>query len=886
MATPLWRRALACLLPALLVGLGSSGAVQAQSIATGARHGLALQPDGSVLAWGDNRQGQLGQGRTLYAEAAREIPLSAKAMAVRASSTNALVLDDQGNVWSWGTNRRGQLGDGTRTDRATPSIVFRNAAQLVDNGGDQRPSWVLDRDGQPWWWGPLPSGGELTQPVQAARVPARLVRVLSSGRAMAALDDQGVVWSWGVGAACAGASQAPGEAFAMRDVPPIKDFVVVGDTFNPDRREFPDPVASQYISRIYAVDRDGKYWKWGAEVVYSSGMARLQSTCPPVQSLDASAMLGYQPRIHADLVKAGTVIKRVIPSNQWTTAGLTENGDLWLWRQVQSGPPGSAPPVTLSHEASGVLDASSYSTDLREGTQGLIYITRDGRVLAKGSNANLHLALSSNQIDSVAGPQRVPLPAGAASVHVMPDGGYAVLKDGRVFNWGLGAAQYDPSANLNWYVPRPGPSQIGIPASIAKLAVTEGRWLALDSSGNVWSSDEWGSGVKGSGLLRPTMVSRANGLPPARDIALGGSAGATAMAAILGVDGSVWTIGAFAGVSPPPSPPLQNFDDVLSHLWTPKKVLALPSSIVQVAAIGGYIGAAAYALDASGSVWFWGQHAYGIGGRSVAAVGGDLIVNVPYVLPLRQKAVSIHTNAYDYGFCAILEDGSAQCYGKMFNEHAGMHFRLHAPIKELAVGGAEQAMGRTTDRRENTVHFRLADGTVWAWGQGRYGQLGAGIHANTAEPVPVNNEAGTGDLDLDPTTPNVPTANRPPFRVKTRLEGNLRTLSFNADVFGAATGGGTGNGTTNLYAFATADLRTWIQLDGEGQWSLLRSPVPAAASNVPLATEAQSVPLNILPQFIGTGLAGVRVFVGQGRDAQEMLQARRFREVLELAPED
>jgi hypothetical protein len=126
---------------------------------------------------------------------------------------------------------------------------------------------------------------------------------------------------------------------------------------------------------------------------------------------------------------------------------------------------------------------------------------------------------------------------------------------------------------------------------------------------------------------------------------------------------------------------------------------------------------------------------------------------------------------------------------------------------------------------------------------------------------------------------------RPPFRVKTRMAGNLRTLSFHAEVFGSP-GPGSGSGTTNLYAFATADLGTWMQLDEQGQWSLLGSPVPPARANVPLAGEARPVVLPILPQLSGVGLAGVRIFVGQGRDAQEMLQAQRFREVLELAPED
>lgn len=39
------------------------------------------------------------------------------------------------------------------------------------------------------------------------------------------------------------------------------------------------------------------------------------------------------------------------------------------------------------------------------------------------------------------------------------------------------------------------------------------------------------------------------------------------------------------------------------------------------------------------------------------------------------------------------------------------------------------------------------------------------------------------------------------------------------------------------------------------------------------------------PSGADRGLACVRILVGQGRDALEILQVQRFREVLELAPE-
>ena len=873
MTTPPWGRALACLLPALLAGWGSSGAVQAQSIATGSRHGLALQADGSVLAWGDNRGAQLGFGKTVYADVVRQIALPSMAVAVRASRAGVLALDADGNVWSWGTNRKGQLGDGTLSDRSTPQVVFRGATAIT-NGDEYLPSFLIEGDGQPWWWGPLPSGEDATAPRRAAQVPARLTQVEQGGKTTIALDDQGKLWSWGEGVACAGSPVTTGPV-AMAGLPPLKDAVVVANPSNRATPSYQQPAFPR--SLVFGLDQNGTFWKWGIEPAYP-GQGALppppQTFCPAVQTSGGSSGFAYRLQIHPDLVRAKVDIQRTIPAG-FSMLGLSANGDLWQWTTVIEGEhPGFR--VTLRQVASDVIDATGHAQE--GGMSGVMYITRDGKLWAEGGNANGHLAVAG-ETDSVSSSAKVPLPSAVVSVHALSKGSFALLGDGRMFGWGVEAATYDPAANLNGYVARTAPAHIPLGAPIARLAVGPQQWLAVDANGRVWSSDGWGSErTVVPTAYRPAMVARPAGMPLAKDASVGGYQ----HGAILGVDGSVWTIG--NGVSVVPYPP----ELTLQQLWSmppmPRKVLGLPASIVQVASVGNGLISGHYALDVVGNVWFWGyQGSYGISGQRSDPNASTVQTTAPVTLPLERKAISITAN--DLSVCAVLEDGSAQCYGKFFNEHLGQRLRLHAPIKELSIGVDESKPGLVQGKRNGTVHFRLDDGTVWAWGQGRYGQLGAGIHANTAEPIPVLNEAGTGDLDLAPATPNVPTAARPPFRVKTRLAGNLRALSFNADVFGAA-GAGAGNATTNLYAFATADLRTWLQLDGQGQWSLLRSPVPAAISNAPLASEAQSVPLPILPQFVGTGLAGVRVFVGQGRDAQEMLQARRFREVLELAPED
>ena len=875
---------------AALLGLGAATA-QGQTIATGARHSLALTADGSVLAWGDNRQGQLGAGRADDVQAVREIPLPAKAVAVQASATNALVLDEEGNVWSWGTNRKGQLGDGTLADRATPQVIFRNAARITFNGGDYGPSSLIDKDGQPWWWGPLPGGAVLALPERSAQVPARLVWLVQEGQTTAALDEQGVVWSWGPGAACAG-PMAPNGPVAMREVPPIRRFVLVDSTL---RGLLPSGEERTPRSIIHAEDRDGNVWKWGAESLSSSwgSPTRHYAYCPPVRSSEGGALLAPYAG-PAELLQDGAVFTKVtgreyspaVASQALSYMGLTDRGDVWLWRDAL--PPAPVGAITGAvRAASGAIDASVYSSrpgglpSALPGQSGLLYVTRDGKVHAKGSNANLHLGTGP-----VSSPQKLPLPAAARSVHAQATSSFALLQDGRVWAWGFGAAgprwgEMLPQP-MGWYTLPTEPAQLPIPARIRQLAVAQSRWLAVDSEGRVWSSGDLGNGALPSAHFTPTLVAQSNGMPLARSVALALSYGDDGYlnnrryAMVLGVDGSVWTIGRMFFPLPP------TLGELTLRLNTPQKVAGLPSSIGQIAVASGTNGSAYYALDASGAVWFWGQHDSGLGGRSTAEMPPEeTVAMVPSVLPLPAKAVSIHGGPF--AFCAVLDDGSAHCRGWAFNGHLGMRFSLQAAVKELSIGGAGQAANPLAETLPGTLHLRLADGTVWAWGQGRYGQLGNGTFANAAEPVPVADESGTGDLDLDPATPNVPAATQPPFRVRTRLAGNLRALSFHAEVFGAA---GAGSASTNVYAFATADLRTWMQLDGQGQWSLLRSPVPAALANVPLAGEARSVALPLLPQLAGTGLAGVRIFVGQGRDAQEMLQAQRFREVLELAPED
>jgi alpha-tubulin suppressor-like RCC1 family protein len=100
------------------------------AVAAGSRHSLALLSDGTVLAWGNNEHGQLGDGTTSNRDVAvpvckvAESPCKSEnylrgVVAIAAAADQSIALLSNGHVVAWGENERGQLGDG-KTEAEQP----------------------------------------------------------------------------------------------------------------------------------------------------------------------------------------------------------------------------------------------------------------------------------------------------------------------------------------------------------------------------------------------------------------------------------------------------------------------------------------------------------------------------------------------------------------------------------------------------------------------------------------------------------------------------------------------------------------------------------------------------------------------------------------------
>jgi Regulator of chromosome condensation (RCC1) repeat len=120
------------------------------SFAVGESHVMAVLADGSVTWWGTTRSDRFRH--IVSRSTPTPVPRLRDAVQVGTRGAHACARVKDGSLWCWGENDDGELGDGTRTDRATPVRVLGQTG-VTDFAVGDASGCALHGDGTVACWG-------------------------------------------------------------------------------------------------------------------------------------------------------------------------------------------------------------------------------------------------------------------------------------------------------------------------------------------------------------------------------------------------------------------------------------------------------------------------------------------------------------------------------------------------------------------------------------------------------------------------------------------------------------------------------------------------------------------------------------------------------------
>jgi alpha-tubulin suppressor-like RCC1 family protein len=332
--------------------------------AAGGGHSLVATPGGSVWAWGQNANGQLGDNTSVQKPVPVLVQGVSDVIAVAAGSLHSLALTSGGRVWSWGANNYGQLGNGSTTSSVTARYQVQDAAgRVLDNvvaiAAGENHSLALRADGTVWAWGSNASGqvgdgATTTYRTSATPVPVVTGAVVVGAGAthsLAASGVDGTVWAWGLNS-----SSQLGDGTTTTRLAP-KAIGSLGGT-----------AAFQGGSwHSLALGVDGLVYAWGLNSYGQLGDGTNRARTAPVRVADLQDV---------SVISSGT-------SHGMALAG----GDLWVWGSDaygQLGDGGSQGPQRVSPFK---LPAPSNVIAIAGGVEHALAIDADGVVWAWGRNS-------------------------------------------------------------------------------------------------------------------------------------------------------------------------------------------------------------------------------------------------------------------------------------------------------------------------------------------------------------------------------------------------------------------------------------------------------------------------------------------------------------------
>jgi alpha-tubulin suppressor-like RCC1 family protein/sugar lactone lactonase YvrE len=690
----------------------------ASAIAAGWHHSLAIVRGGTVMAWGANYYGQLGDGLT-GERTNSDLPVQVKglsepATAVAAGPNHSLALLKSGKVFAWGENDCGQLGDGKTGTEARSSdepveVHLPEHAKAIAAGGTFECgfSLALLEHGKVFAWGNDQFGQLGDGATTNSPVPVE-VQLSEAATAIGAGENHGlaVLEHGNVEAWGDNASEQLGDGMTnTSDVPvPVCAKGAAG----------PCP-AGPYLEEVKAVAggesyslallKSGNVVAWGANGNGQLGDGNDEPTNVPVEATELSGVTA-------------------VAAYSATSVALRENGAVMAWGSNEAGQfgngstTGSNKPLQVLSEASAIAEGEHFSLDeLQNGK--LVGAGEDGYgQLGDDTKTNSDVLVEAHELNE-------PTMLAGGEEHSL-----ALLRNGTVASWGLNASgQLGNGTTNNSDVPVPvcakgaaGSCSEGPYLTEVKAVAGGGHFsLALLEHGRVmaWGANEVGQLGDGGTTNSDVPV----------EVQLGEEATAIAAGENFGL--AVLKSGKVSAWGDNASGQLGNgTSGGYSDMPVSVSGGGLGEEAIAVAAGGNF----SLALLKGGAVKAWGGNQDGQLGN------GTETESSPVPVPVKGLSNVTAISAGRYFGLGLRSDGTARAWGE--NQYGQLgNGTLSSHDEPVEVKGLGEVTAVATGR-----YFSLAQskgGATMAWGDNEFGQLGDGKtgseQAESEEPVEAHN---------------------------------------------------------------------------------------------------------------------------------------------------
>ncbi len=254
-----------------------------KTIATGSdNHSLAILEDGTLWAWGDNTNGQIGVGLSSESvPAPQQIGTVSDWLQVAGGHYHSVALRQDGTIWTWGRGSAGALGHGEVTDELLPRKVG-GEDDWVSVAASFDRTLALKSDGSLWIWGAGVSGlpSQVNQPTRFGDDSDWKMVAPGHWHTLAQKED-GSLWVWGLNRY---GEFGTGIQSEWRTNIPIQ----VGT-----RTDWRSVAASGHVS--FAISAEGELWAWGAGNWGRTGLGGGNDALVPTQVGEFSDWIDVSP---------------------------------------------------------------------------------------------------------------------------------------------------------------------------------------------------------------------------------------------------------------------------------------------------------------------------------------------------------------------------------------------------------------------------------------------------------------------------------------------------------------------------------------------------------------------------------------------------------------